>query len=88
MDSKFYIGVIAGTLTAISAIPQIIKVIKEKKAQNVSPVMFMVLLTGNGTWFYYGLLIDDLPIMITNAFSFLLDLVMIFLNYKFKVKHR
>ena len=88
MDGKLYIGLIAGILTAVSVIPQIIKIIKEKKAQNVSPMMFIILLGGNGTWFYYGLLIEDIPIMATNAFSFLLDLIMIILNYKYSKSKR
>ncbi|WP_090992523.1 SemiSWEET family sugar transporter [Pedobacter insulae] len=86
MEFKSYIGLAAGILTAISSLPQIIKVVKDKKAQDVSPIMFMILLAGNGAWLYYGILIKDLPILITNAFSCILDLLMIYLNYRFKNK--
>lgn len=51
MEVKLIIGISAGVLTAISSIPQIIKVIKEKKAQDVSSIMFFVLLLGNALWF-------------------------------------
>lgn len=50
MEAKLIIGISAGVLTAISSIPQIIKVIKGKKAQDVSPIMFFVLLLGNTLW--------------------------------------
>ena len=83
MELKTIIGLSAGVLTAVSSIPQIIKIIKDKKAQAVSPGMFFVLLAGNGLWCWYGLLINEFPIVITNAFSVVCDIVLIVLNYKY-----
>jgi MtN3 and saliva related transmembrane protein len=83
MEVKTLIGIAAGVLTSISALPQIIKVIKDKKVQAISPIMFFVLLGGNSLWCYYGILLSDLPIICTNAFSAILDVLMIFLNYKY-----
>ncbi|RZL23462.1 MAG: hypothetical protein EOO96_23565, partial [Pedobacter sp.] len=64
-DLKTIIGVAAGVLTAISALPQIVKVLKTKNVKAVSPVTYVVLLAGNGMWVWYGILLDDLPITIT-----------------------
>lgn len=86
MDIKTIIGISAGLLTAISAIPQIVKILKEKKAQAVSPGMFYVLLAGNLLWCWYGTLLNELPIILTNAFSVLCDIAMIGLNYKYSKK--
>jgi MtN3 and saliva related transmembrane protein len=86
MEIKTIIGISAGALTAVSLIPQIVKLLKEKKAQDVSLIMYFVLLAGNALWCWYGLLIDELPILITNAFSVLCDLVMIVLNYRYTKK--
>lgn len=83
MDIKTIVGIIAGILTAVASLPQIFKVLKEKKAQSVSPAMFAMLLAGNGMWFWYGLLLNEIPIMATNAFSFLCAGTMIFLNYRY-----
>jgi MtN3 and saliva related transmembrane protein len=83
MDIKTVVGISAGVLTAVSALPQIFKVLKDKKVEAVSPFMFVVLLIGNGMWFWYGLLLSELPIIVTNAFSFCCSAVMIFLNYRF-----
>ena len=86
MDKTLLIGFAAGVLTAISTIPQIIKLIRDKKAQDVSPVMYFVLLAGNALWCYYGLLLDELPIIATNAFSVVCDMLMIILNYRYSKK--
>ena len=88
MEIKTIIGISAGVLTAVSSIPQIVKLLKEKKAQDVSPVMYFVLLAGNALWCWYGLLINELPILVTNAFSVLCDIVMIILNYRYTKKSK
>jgi MtN3 and saliva related transmembrane protein len=83
MDIKNIIGICAGVLTAVSAIPQILKVIKDKKASAISPLMFWVLLAGNSLWCWYGILLNEWPIIITNAFSIVCDILMIILNYRY-----
>ncbi|MFI5452946.1 SemiSWEET family sugar transporter [Pedobacter sp. UC225_61] len=86
MDVKTIIGFSAGILTAISSIPQIVKIFKEKKAQAVSPLMFFVLLAGNLLWCWYGIVLNELPITLTNAFSAVCDILMIVLNYRYSKK--
>ncbi|TCD00251.1 hypothetical protein EZ449_20875 [Pedobacter frigidisoli] len=83
MEIKTIIGISAGVLTAVSILPQILKVLREKKAQAVSPLMFFVLLAGNLLWCWYGLILNELPIVVTNAFSVGCDILMIVVNYKY-----
>ena len=78
------LGFVAGILTAISMLPQLIKTLKEKKADDVSPVMLAVLIGGVILWIVYGALKKDLPILITNSISFLLNAWMFFLRKKYK----
>lgn len=87
MDIKIVIGIAAGFLTAIAATPQIIKVIKTRKVENVSPFMFMILLAGNALWCWYGILLKDWPIILTNAFSLLMDILMLLLKAIFGKKN-
>jgi MtN3 and saliva related transmembrane protein len=81
-----FIGLAAGICTAISLLPQIIKLIKEKKAQDISLFYLIVLLCGLSLWTYYGFLKDDLPIIATNLFSIVLNITMITLGVIFKKK--
>lgn len=78
------IGIVAGVLTAISLLPQLVKIIKEKRAENISYGMLIVLLVGLGCWVWYGVLRDDWPIMATNSFSFLINALVIFFTIKYK----
>jgi len=78
------IGIIAGIFTASSLLPQAIKIFKEKKAEDVSIGMLLFLMVGVSLWIYYGYLRDDLPIIITNCFSLLLNIITLSLRIKYK----
>lgn len=80
------IGISAGVFTAVSMLPQLVKIIREKKAENISLAMLSILITGLALWVLYGFIKKDLPILCTNAFSLLVNgLVMAFsIAYKNK----
>lgn len=78
------IGLVAGVLTAGAMIPQVVKTWKEKKAEDVSLLMLIVLITGILLWVVYGIKKSDFPIIATNCFSLLINFVMIVLRIKFR----
>jgi len=84
MDWTQIIGLAAGVCTATSLIPQVVKTIKEKKADDVSLVMLLVLGSGIALWIVYGIKRNDLPIIATNAFSLAVNITMVFLRIKYK----
>ena len=79
-----FIGIGAGVLTAISMLPQIIKTFRERKAEDISVVMILVVMSGIAAWIWYGILRKDAPIIYTNSFSFLLNSILLFLRFKYK----
>lgn len=83
MDKMFLIGIIAGILTSASMVPQLIKIIKEKDAQNVSLIMIIVLTSGVSLWIYYGILREDWPIIVTNCFSVLVNTLILIFRIKY-----
>jgi MtN3 and saliva related transmembrane protein len=84
MDKMQWIGIIAGILTASSMLPQVIKVLKEKKADEISLLMLIVLVSGIALWIVYGVMREDMPIIATNAFSLLVNIVLIALRIKYR----
>jgi MtN3 and saliva related transmembrane protein len=76
------IGIIAGVLTSSSMLPQLIKTIKTKEVSDISIYIFLMLITGNSLWAYYGFLHQDTPIIATNILSVLLNSIMLFLKIK------
>jgi MtN3 and saliva related transmembrane protein len=79
-----FIGIVAGIFTSVSLLPQLIKILREKQAENISYGMLIVLLIGLGCWVWYGMLREDWPIVITNSFSFLVNSLVIIFTVKYK----
>jgi MtN3 and saliva related transmembrane protein len=84
MELSQIIGISAGVLTGASMVPQVVKMLKEKKASQVSVFMILILIGGIILWIWYGILKDDLPIIATNSFSLLVNFVMIILRIRYR----
>lgn len=66
------LGLFAGTLTTISFVPQVIKVVKSKSTGDISLLMFVAFTLGVFCWLVYGFMIDDLPVIIANFITLIL----------------
>jgi len=82
-----FVGIGAGVCTGVSLLPQLIKIIREKKAENISWGMLIILLCGLIGWIWYGFLKKDYPIIITNAFSLMVNLFIIYFSLRYKKNH-
>lgn len=85
MDENI-LGIVAGVLTSVAMIPQLIKVIREKNVEDLSLVMILVLITGLSLWVWYGLIRDELPIILSNAFAVLVNLTLLVCYALFRKK--
>jgi MtN3 and saliva related transmembrane protein len=83
-EYTLYIGIAAGVCTSISMLPQLVKIIKTKKADDISYGMVVVLLVGVAAWIWYGVLRSDYPIIITNSFSLLVNLLVLVFSLRYK----
>ncbi len=78
------IGLVGGGLTTISFLPQVIKTWKSKSAKDLSLVMFSLFCLGIVLWLIYGLLINSLPVILSNALTLILSSTILFFKLKFK----
>jgi len=62
-------GLVAGAVTSMGFIPQLVRGYKTKKLDDISYFMPIVLASGMTLWFIYGLLQEALAVMIANAFG-------------------
>lgn len=72
MDITTALGLLAGTLTTIAFLPQVIRTWKSKSTKDLSLAMLGTFTTGVFCWLIYGLMIDSLPIILANAITFVL----------------
>lgn len=87
MTTESIIGIAAGVLTGIAALPQLIKLIREKDGDDLSPMMLIVLISGLSLWACYGVLKKDWPIIVTNAFSALVNILILILRQVYKKRN-
>lgn len=77
MINENFLGIIAGILTCISMLPQLIKVLKEKNVDDLSPVMLLTLIIGLSLWVWYGIMKTEVPIIYSNSFAVLVNLCLL-----------
>ncbi len=76
------LGFIAGTLTTIAFVPQVIKIWKTKSTKDISLGMFVILCTGISLWVVYGILVKSLPVVVANATTLVFALLILVLKIK------
>jgi MtN3 and saliva related transmembrane protein len=76
-------GLIAGIITSIGFIPQIIKGYRSKKLEDVSYYMPIVLAIGMTIWFIYGFLKEALAIIIANIIGIFCNIILIIMKKKY-----
>lgn len=60
------IGLVAGTLTSIAAVPQVVKTLRTRHTRDISIWQPLLLSIGIALWMIYGMLIQDLPLILAN----------------------
>ena len=74
------LGLVAGGITSVAMLPQFIKVLKEKDVEDLSLLMICTLIVGLSLWVWYGILKEELPIILSNAFAVLVN-ICLFISY-------
>ncbi|EQA43466.1 sugar efflux transporter for intercellular exchange [Leptospira broomii serovar Hurstbridge str. 5399] len=84
MEPGSWIGYLASLLTTISFVPQVVKVVLEGKTRDISRNMYVVLSVGVGLWLAYGIIREDLPIILANAFTLIFTTTILYFKLKEK----
>jgi MtN3 and saliva related transmembrane protein len=70
------IGLIAGTLTSIASIPQVIKTLQTRHVRDISVWQPLLLAFGVALWLIYGILIGDVPLILANITPLICNVVL------------
>jgi MtN3 and saliva related transmembrane protein len=71
------LGFVAGTLTALAFLPQVIKTWRSQSASDLSTVMLFAQSIGVALWMVYGLAIGSLPVIMANAVTLVLSVLLL-----------
>jgi MtN3 and saliva related transmembrane protein len=75
------IGLIAGTLTTISFLPQVIRTLRTRHAADLSAAWLFTFATGTACWLTYGILRSDVAVGAANLVTFVLVLILVVAKY-------
>lgn len=81
-----WIGLVAGFLTSIAVLPQVVRTWRTKHARDISIWQPLILITGMVLWLLYGILLGDSPLILANAFSVACYLILIGLKLNYDRK--
>jgi MtN3 and saliva related transmembrane protein len=78
------LGFVAGALTTLALVPEILKTAKMKETHDLSLIWLGMLGTGTFLWTGYGVAINSYPILIANALSFVTVVILFALKLKYR----
>lgn len=73
----------AALATASSTMPQVLRIWRRKKADDISLSMYLVLSTGVALWLAYGIHLGDIAIMAANAGTLAMTVAVIAMKLMF-----
>jgi MtN3 and saliva related transmembrane protein len=80
MDAVILLGLVAGALTSLSFLPQLIKIWRTRSAGDISLAMYVVITTGFVLWLWYGILIFSIPVIVANSIAILISGIIMMLK--------
>lgn len=83
MDAITLVGFVAGTLTTVAYVPQVIRSWRLKETRDISLTMLVLYAVGVSLWLVYGIGMDSLPIIAANGISLVLILVLLGIKIRY-----
>ena len=84
MQGTALLGLIAGSLTTIAFVPQLLKIWRSKHAHDISLGMFILFSIGVALWIAYGVLIASMPVILANSVTLALALLILAMKLYFR----
>jgi MtN3 and saliva related transmembrane protein len=76
------IGAVAGALTTVAFVPQVVKTWRTRSTRDISLAMWLVFWCGVAMWTVYGLMLAAWPIVVANLFTLLLSGVILVIKLR------
>jgi MtN3 and saliva related transmembrane protein len=78
------LGLVAGTLTSIASVPQLVKTLRTRHARDISVWQPLLLAIGVALWLVYGILIHDTPLIVANIVPLICNIMLTILKLHYR----
>ena len=82
------IGYLAGALTTIAFVPQVLHILRKRSAQDISWGMFSLFGLGVALWLWYGIRLASVPLIVANGITLSLVLMILILKLHYGSRGR
>ena len=83
MDTIVIVGYIAGALTTLSFVPQVLRSWRLKETRDLSLAMLLLFALGVSLWAIYGFWIMSWPIIAANSITLIFILFLLWLKFRY-----
>lgn len=87
-DTETLVGIGASVFTGVALLPQLIELIREKKPERIHLLTLATLFVGVALWVVYGIFKNDWIIILSNAFSLIVNTLINILTLVYKRRQR
>ncbi len=77
------LGLVAGAMTTVAFVPQVVRIVKTRSAYDISWWLFGILAVGSMLWLWYGITLESLPLIATNVITLSLQLTIFWLKWRY-----
>ena len=77
------VGVLASASVVLSWVPQIVRILRTRSAEDISVGLPMLLIVGSALWVAYGVHLDDVIIMTVNSVVLAFNVFMLVLKRRY-----
>ena len=77
------LGLMAGILTTISFVPQVVQCAKTHNTAGISLPMYIIFVIGIFLWLVYGLLINQPPVWLANSVTLILAFSILIMKIRY-----
>ncbi len=78
------VGLLAGFLTTVSFVPQVLYVVRTKSVENISLIMYILFCLGVLLWLIYGFLLGSLAVILANTVTLCLATTVLFCIIRYR----
>jgi MtN3 and saliva related transmembrane protein len=77
LSATSLVALLAGTLTTIAFVPQVVRAWRTQSVDDLSLAMLLTFSSGVALWVYYGMLVEEPPMILTNGVTLFLALMLV-----------
>ena len=84
MTTMTMMGYLAGTITSMGFVPQVIKGFQTKHMKDVALWQPLLLTIGMILWLIYGIMLKEMPMILANSFAIICNVIVIIQKLVYK----